>query len=291
MILNRLNELYRTAIHSSACHSCATKRNSHSSSSIEQSSMSEPGPHSQSPAPGPQAPFDIAVATAAHMAYIRPATPVPSTSSGASSSIGRGSGALKRSHLTAGDKLALVTLCVEHQALNVYETKGVFWATVTRLLLDQNGVVLKDPQQTMMDYTTARRHKVNVQVKQSGTVEEETEYTQVLDKWIECLDGIAYQENQIKYDNSAAGWEAQKASVVRANLTARRGRKRQPGSLGGGSEQDASGEGDVAEVSGERKKRKVKEEDRLGERTNMLINAAGGPGDSTVKAARISTAA
>ena len=49
----------------------------------------------------------------------------------------------------------------------------------------------------MMDCSTARGHKVNVQAKQSGTVQEETEYTQVLDKWIECLDEIAYQENQI----------------------------------------------------------------------------------------------
>ncbi|KAI5792001.1 hypothetical protein EDC01DRAFT_630496 [Geopyxis carbonaria] len=139
----------------------------------------------------------------------------------------------KRSFMTDEHKLKLMRICVDSQEKNVYGSKGTnyeqkqFWLDVRAMLEDETGLKLKDPQSTVSSLVATREAVVKRQRKESGTVQEETELTQVLDMWI-ARDLEMKEEAKAGKAPSAAQKEASEAEIQRQNLLLPRGLKRKP---------------------------------------------------------------
>ncbi|KAI5782641.1 hypothetical protein EDC01DRAFT_632359 [Geopyxis carbonaria] len=125
------------------------------------------------------------------------------------------------------NKVALMKLCVENQGMHTRGKKKAFWALISALLEQDTGLVLRDPQTTHKIIVAARRAQLQREAKESGTVQEETELTQVVDSWLQ-KDADMEEEARLDKDPSAADKEAEEAEVVRQNLLLPRAQKRSP---------------------------------------------------------------
>ncbi|RPB00726.1 hypothetical protein L873DRAFT_1842920 [Choiromyces venosus 120613-1] len=88
-------------------------------------------------------------------------------------------------YLTDEKKLILMRLCVENQADFQDRRKGQFWVMISDLLHQEAGIFLKDPAGTVKGFVASHRKQLKVQSCELGTVQEDTNFTQAVDKWIE----------------------------------------------------------------------------------------------------------
>jgi hypothetical protein len=75
-----------------------------------------------------------------------------------------------RTHLNDTDRLALMSLCVEHQAEHVPNKKTAFWLLMSELLEKENNIKLRDPQKTVTILVAKRKAEISIQSKESGTL-------------------------------------------------------------------------------------------------------------------------
>ncbi|KAI5801182.1 hypothetical protein EDC01DRAFT_628132 [Geopyxis carbonaria] len=130
-----------------------------------------------------------------------------------------------RSYMSNDHKLMLMKLCVDHQDKNVYGSKKQFWLDISAMLEEETGLKLRDPQSTVSGLVATREAVVKKQRKESGTVQEETELTQILDMWIARDLEMKDMAKALK-SPSAAQKEAEEAEIQRQNLLLPRGLKR-----------------------------------------------------------------
>ncbi|KAI5803645.1 hypothetical protein EDC01DRAFT_627462 [Geopyxis carbonaria] len=137
-----------------------------------------------------------------------------------------GTGAKKtRVFVSEENKVALMKLCVENKHMNTHGKKKAFWALMSALLEQETGLMLRDPQNTHKVVVAARRAQLQREAKESGTVQEETELTQVVDMWLQ-READMEEEARMEKDPSAAEKEAEEAEIVRQNLLLPRAQKR-----------------------------------------------------------------
>ncbi|KAI5776770.1 hypothetical protein EDC01DRAFT_636407 [Geopyxis carbonaria] len=160
----------------------------------------------------------------------------PSPARGRIAATAPGSGTRKgRVFVTEEIKLAMMKLCVENQDMNTRGKKGfpyanneeqkAYWALISALLEQETGFALRDPQNTHKIIIAARRAQLQREAKESGTVQEETELTQVVDAWLQ-READMEEEARLEKDPTAAEKEAEEAEIVRQNLLLPRAQKR-----------------------------------------------------------------
>ncbi|PUU75711.1 hypothetical protein B9Z19DRAFT_1195288 [Tuber borchii] len=121
-------------------------------------------------------------------------------------------------YLTDEKKLMLVRLCVENQADFQDRRKGQFWAMISDLLHQEAGIFLKDPAGTVKGLVASRRTQLKVQGRESGTVQEDTDFTQAVDRWIEVEEEREHAKELAQQPKTQSAREAQEAEVHRSNL-------------------------------------------------------------------------
>ena len=153
----------------------------------------------------------------------------------------------KKASLTDELRLSLVKLCLEHQSEHVFGRMRAFWNKMSLLLEQENGVKLRDTRSTMNDLVAARKLEVEKHRKESGTVQNDTELTQTLDRWIEHEDLEDQRRADAKKAPSALAKEAREASIHRMNMMRTWSKKRRGSrsSDGGGSDLELEQEEDL----------------------------------------------
>ena len=126
----------------------------------------------------------------------------------------------QRARLTDEEKLVLVRLCVNYQEEH---TRGNnlanFWIKIKQLLKDETGKELKNPQDTIRLMTTALEVQDRRELRESGTVQQDTDLNQALRQWLEHENDAKDQEKRKKSAaEEAAQREAEEAENHRRNL-------------------------------------------------------------------------
>jgi len=115
---------------------------------------------------------------------------------------------------------------------------------MTVLLQQEYGVKLWDARSTMQDLATARKIEVVKYQKKSGTVQNDTELTQAVDRWIAHLEVEDQKRKDSKKTSDILAKVAKEASVHRMNMMTTWSRKRKLSVESGeeGSADDVSSE-------------------------------------------------
>jgi hypothetical protein len=123
-------------------------------------------------------------------------------------------------------RLALIKLCNLHSGDYYHGNKTNFWEFIKEMLAVDTGVLLKDPRGTVSDMMKERKRVVSAERKESGTVQEETELSQQLDRWISYVDEMEEKRTDSKKAASVQEKEKNDAAIVRRNMLVRYGKKR-----------------------------------------------------------------
>jgi hypothetical protein len=84
----------------------------------------------------------------------------------------------------------------------------------------------------MKGITALRRTQVKVQERESGTVQEDTEFTKAVDKWLEVEDHLQNEIGNAKKSTAIVDEEAEEAAIHSANLLRSAHKKRHWSSSG-----------------------------------------------------------
>jgi hypothetical protein len=95
--------------------------------------------------------------------------------------------------------------------------KGVFWTTIGQLMVQEEDLPLKDPQNTVKTMVAARKVERKRHEQESGKVQPETNLSQAVNLWIqhEVLERL---KGQAKKPSTQKDKEAKEAASYRSNF-------------------------------------------------------------------------